>query len=147
MILNPKDEVRSRGKGDGREKKDRTPKSEGRSPGFNAYRHLPTLAGEEVMGRGEDCGKPRLLPIDFPPMANRQQINFSAIQVETVNDAIVAHTQAIFVQTCHAIVRKRGQPQTHGIDFLLNQFLNRIRQPEKIAVEFLRRDLGRRAVH
>jgi hypothetical protein len=45
------------------------------------------------------------------------------------------------------MMRKSGQPQAHGINLLLNQFLNRLWQPEEIAVKFPRLDLGRRAVH
>ncbi len=59
----------------------------------------------------------RVLPIDFAPVARRDEEQFVFRHVEIVNDPVVADAEAALASSGHAVVRKRIKAATHVTDF------------------------------
>src|ERR1039458_10422275 len=55
--------------------------------------------------------------INFPAMADAQQVDDVSLRVEGVDDAIISHPQPVTVMPFQAVMRKRFQPQSHLINF------------------------------
>ena len=53
------------------------------------------------------------LPVDFAPVADREQMDHVLRGIEGVDDPVVADAQAKTAAAGHAVVGKSGQPAAH----------------------------------
>ena len=68
------------------------------------------------------------LPVDFAPVADREQMDHVLRGIEGVDDPVIADAQAKTAAAGHAVVGKGGQPAAHVVDFGLDPVTNRIGQ-------------------
>ena len=78
---------------------------------------------------GEDVGHGQpLLPVDFAPVADGEQVDRVLCGIEGVDDPVVSYAKAIAAATGHPVVGKGGQPAAHVVDFGLDPVTNRLGQ-------------------
>ena len=66
-------------------------------------------------------------------MPDCEQMNHVCLHLDSVDDAIVADSEAIAVGTGHAVVRKCSEVQSDVVDLSLNALLKVRRQSEEVA--------------
>jgi hypothetical protein len=76
-------------------------------------------------------------------MAHRKEINRILRNIESVDYAVIAHSQTITVAAGQPVMRKRSQPQSHLVNLSLNPRLNGRWKLEEASIKACVKDLKR----